>query len=89
MYLSHKNAEVGIKLIGALMVNNLQFAEDIGFLTRSERRSVLDITTQVDGASRKVGLINIAEETKTMVIAKMKEIPLSINIQGEGIEQVE
>jgi len=32
-------------------------------------------------------MINV-EKTKTMVIEKRKETPLSINIQGENIEQV-
>ena len=30
-----------------------------------------------------------AEKTKTMVIEKTKETPITINIQGEAIEQVE
>ena len=30
-----------------------------------------------------------AEKTKTMLVEKRKKTPLSINIQGENIEQVE
>jgi hypothetical protein len=87
MSLSLNNTEAGIKLNGGL-VNNLRFADDIGLLTRSEQE-LQDITTKIDETSRRFGLMINAEKTKTMVIEKIKETPITINIQGENIEQVE
>ena len=87
MALSLKDTEARIKLNGTL-VNNLRFADDIGLLTRTEPE-LHDITTQIDETSRKFGLMINWEKTKTMIIEKIKETPLSINIQGENIEQVE
>ena len=60
----------------------------VGLLTRSGPE-LQDITTQIDETSRRFGLMINAEKTKTMVIEKTKETPISINIQGEAIEQVE
>jgi len=65
------------------LVNNLQFADDIGLLTRSGPE-LQDIMTQIHETSRKFSLMINAEKTITMVIEKRKETPL-----GENIEQVE
>ena len=81
MSLSLNNTEAGTKLNGGL-VNNLRFADDIGLLTRSEQE-LQDITTKIDETSRRFGLMINAEKTKTMVIEKIKETPITINIQGE------
>ena len=87
MSLSLKDTEAAIKLNAAL-VNNFRFVDNIGLLTRN-LPELQDITKQIDETSRNFGLMINAEKTKTIVIEKIKETPLSINIQGENMEQVE
>ena len=62
MSLSVKDLEAAIEVNGA-QVNNLQFADNIGLLTRSEPE-LQDITTQIEQTSRKFGLMIISKKPK-------------------------
>ena len=86
MSLILKYTEAGIKLTGHLLIitelltplPSLEVDQNCR-ISRHRSTKPVDI----------FGLIINAEKTKMMVTGKRKETPLSINIQGENIEQVE
>lgn len=67
---------------------NNRLADDIGPLARSGPE-LQEIATHIDETSIKFGIMINAEKTKTMIIEMRKDISISINTQGEGIDQVE
>ena len=81
-----RNTETGIKLLGQY-VNNLRFADDIDILAES-KPDIQKLTDRISETGKKFGLIINESKTKTMAIAKNKEI-CEIKLNNSNLEQVD